>query len=46
MINKGLISFQTDCVKATGRCRSTVKYEMLELLVGAELETPVSPTLF
>lgn len=46
MINRGLISFQTDCVKAAGRCRSIVKYEILEPLVEAELETPVRPTLF
>lgn len=45
IINKGLLSFQTDCVKATGRCRNIVKYEILEPLVEAELETPVSPTL-
>lgn len=28
IINKGLISFQTDCVKENGRYTSTVKYEM------------------
>lgn len=46
MINKGLISFQTDCVKAIGRCRNTVKYENSEPVAEAELETPVSPTPF
>lgn len=46
IINKGLISFQTDCVKATGCCKSTVKYEIFEPLAEAELETPVSPTPF
>lgn len=46
MINKGLISFQTDCVKAIGRCRNTVKYENFEPFAEAELGTPVSPTLF
>lgn len=45
-INKGLISFQTDCVKVTMQYRSTVKYEIPEPLVDAELETPVSPTSF
>lgn len=46
IINKGLISFQTDCVQATRRCRNTVKYENSGPVAEAELETPVGPTPF
>lgn len=42
-INKGLISFQTDCVKAP-MLWSTVKYESLELSVDVECETLARPT--
>lgn len=42
-ISKGLISFQTNCVRATVRCRSPVKSESPEPGVDSELETPVLP---